>query len=391
MANVEEGQSLKDYGNRKKRYKKRRRAIISAVLLLIAIIGGIYLLNLYNRSYQSCTVMNTIDISGENAVGYFSYGNAMVKYSKNGVQAIDKDGSALWNGSYELQEPITDTCGKYVVVAGKGSREIHIFNQKGEVGTIPTDYNIQKVEIANQGVVAVMMEDDNTNYINLYDVDGTELTAKETHTNNEGYPLDFSLSDDGKRLVTSYVSYSGGVLADKVAFYNFGEVGQNLKDRCTGGYIFDNGILAPRVVFVNNDTVCVFKENGFTLYSMKEIQSEIATQNVEGQIKSIFYNNDYVGMVLQTDGTSAKHIVMYDLKGKKVLDKALDFDYEKIYMTSDEIIMYDNMSCLIMKLNGKTKFRYTFDKNIDAIYPINNFDRYFLASGNTLSEIQLKE
>lgn len=391
MGNENEGRSLKEYGNRKKRYKRRRRAIVIAVLLLLAVIVGIYLLRLYNRTYQSMSVMTSKDITEDSTIGYLRYGSSMVKYGRNGVEAIDMDGNPLWNGSYELQEPIADTCGKYVVIAGKGSKEIHIYNQKGEVANLPTDYDIMKVEIASQGVVAVLMEDGDANYIKLYDLDGTELATKNTHTDNEGFPLDFSLSEDGKKLVTSYLSYTGGKLTDTVAFYNFGEVGQNNLDNCTGGYAFDDGILAPKVAFVNNDTVCVFKDNGFTLYAMKEIQNKIKTENVEGQIQSVFYNKEYIGMVLQTEGTSAKSIVLYDLSGKRILKKALDFDYEKIYLADNEIILYDNMSCLIMKLNGKTKFRYTFDMNIEAIFPINGFDRYFVAGDNKLNAIQLKE
>lgn len=391
MANENEGRSLKEYGSRKKRNKRRRRAIIIAVLLLLVIIGGIYLLKLYNRNFQSMSVVNATEIAGEGAVGYLSYGSSVVKYGRNGVVAIDKDGNPLWNGAYELQEPIADTSGKYVVIAGKGSNEIHIYNQKGEVATLPTEYAIIKVEIASQGVVAVLLEDGDANYIKLYDLDGTELVTKNTHTDNEGFPLDFSLSEDGKKLVTSYLSYTGGKLTDTVAFYNFGEVGQNSRDNCTGGYAFDDGILAPKVAFVNNDTVCVFKDNGFTLYAMKEIQSKVTTQNIEGHISSVFYNKEYIGMVVQTDGTSAKHLMLYDLKGNRVLKKALDFEYEKIYMSDNEIILYDNMTCMIMKPNGKIKFRYTFDTNIEVIYPINGFDRYLVASENKLNEIQLKE
>lgn len=391
MPNENEGQSLREYGNRKKRLKRRRRIIISTLLLLFAVVGVIYFIRLYYRSYHSYGVLKTKDISGENAVGFLSYGSSVVKYGKDGVVAIDKDGKLLWNGSYELSDPIADTCGKYVVVAGRDSREIHIYNQKGEAGTIPTEYDIMKVEIASQGVVAALMEDGDTNHIILYDVDGTNLGEIATNVIEQGYPMDISLSDDGEKLVTSYVSYAGGSLTDKVSFYNFGKVGQNKTDRFVGGFNFDEGIIIPRVAFVNNDTVVAYKDDGVILYSVRELPSVIKEQKIDGKIQSILYNNKYVGVVLQTEGTSNKQLILYNLSGKKVLDKPIDYEYENIYLSDEEIIMNDNMSCLIMKADGKVKFRYTFDTNIDAIYPINNLDRYYLANGNELSEIQLEE
>lgn len=391
MPNENAGQSLREYGNRKKRLKRRRRIIISTFLLLFAVVGVVYFIRLYYRSYQSYGVLKTTDISGENAVGFLSYGSSVVKYGKDGVVAIDKDGKLLWNGSYELSDPIADTCGKYVVVAGRDSREIHIFNQKGEVITIPTDYDIMKVEISSQGVVAALMEDGDTNHIILYDKDGTVLVDKGTNVNDQGYPMDISLSDDGEKLVLSYLSYAGGKLIDNISFNNYGEVGQNYTDGFVGGFAFDEGIIVPRVAFINNDTVVAYKDNGFVVYDMKELKSDLFEQNFDSKIQSILYNNKYVGVVLQTEGTSNKQLVLYNLSGKKVLDKPVDYEYENIYLSDEEIIMNDNMSCLILKANGKVKFKYTFDTNIDAIYPINNLDRYYLANGNELSEIQLEE
>ena len=391
MAKENEEKSLREYGIRKKRLKRRRRIVIITLLLIIAFLGVVYFITIYNRNYNSYGVVKTTEITGENAVGYLSYGTSVVKYSKDGAVAIDKSGKQLWNGSYEMSEPIADTSGKYVVIADKDAKSIHIYDRAGEVGSITTPYDIIKVEVASQGVVAALMEEEAVNYITLYDVDGTELIKKKTSVNTEGYPLDFSLSEDGTKLVTSYLSYAGGSLVNQVSFYNFGEVGQNLTDNLVGGYKFDEGIIIPRVAFVNNDTVCAFKDDGFTVFSMKEKPSKRYKEDIEGQIQSILYNEKYTGVVTQAEGSSTKQIMIYDVKGKKVLDKAIDFDYETIYLSDEEVIMYDNTSCLILKMNGRVKFRYTFDSNIEAFCPINNLDRYYLANGSNLLEIQLED
>jgi hypothetical protein len=391
MANENEGQALREYGSRKKRLKRRRRFIIGTLLLLFLVVGVIYFIRLYYKSYQSYGVLKTTDISGENAVGFLGYGSSVVKYSKDGAEAIDKDGNLLWNGSYELSDPIADTCGKYVVIAGKDTKEIHIYDRKGEVGCITTEHDILKVEIASQGVVAALMEDGNSNHIVLYDVDGTVLVDNKTTADKNGYPMDISLSDDGKKLVLSYLSYSGGKLADNVSFYNFGDVGQNYTDGAVGGFVFDEGIVVPRVAFINNDTVVAYKDDGFVVYDMKELPSDLFEQNFDSKIQSVLYNTKYVGVVLQTEGTSNKKVILYNMKGKKILEKNVDFDYEDIYLSEEEIVMYNNTSCFIMKSDGRVKFKYSFSNNIDAMYPVNNLDRYYLASGKELSEIQLKE
>lgn len=392
MPKENEERSLRDVGYRKKKNKRRRRAVIIALLLLILVMGAAYLITINNRSYDNYKIIKTTEVMGTNAIGYLSYGNSVVKYSKDGAVAVDKDGGLLWNGSFEMSDPIADTCGKYVAIADRDGKAVHIFDRKGEVRIIPTDYDIIKIEVANQGVVAILTEDDDKgNHIYLYDKEGVQLTDKHTYANEQGYPLDISLSEDGQKLVASYLSFAGGSVVDTVSFYNFGEVGQNKTDRFVGGFGFDPDIIVPRVEFVNNNTVCAFSDLGFVVYAMDELPDDLFKVTLEGKIQSILYNEVYIGVVIQAEGTMTKQLLLYDLKGKKVLDKAIDFDYETIYLTDNEVIMYDNMSCVIMKMNGKTKFRYTFDSNIEAIYPINGVDEYYLANETELYEIQLAE
>jgi hypothetical protein len=391
MANKNEGQPLREYENRKKRYKRRKRFIILVTFFVLVVLGIVYLIRLYNRDYKSYSVLHKTDIIGTNAVGYLAYDGSVVKYSKDGVAALDKDGSLLWNSSYEISKPIVDTCGKYVVIAEKDGRGIHIFNKKGQVNSFSTLYDIMKVEISSQGVVAALMEEEGGNRIILYDADGTVLSEVSTSMSEHGYPLDFSLSNDGKKLVTSYLSYTDGNLNNIISFYNFGPVGQQKKERFVGGFKYDDGSIIPRVNFLTNDMVCAYKDNGFILFSMEELPNQAHSEVLEGQIKSILYDDKYTGVVLQKEGTSSKQLVLYDLEGKKVLEQELDFDYETIYLSKDEIIMYDNMSCVIMKMNGKIKFRYTFENSINALYPANDFDRYYFADESELMEIKLEE
>lgn len=391
MAIDNERQSLRDYGKRKKRYKRRIKAVIFAVILILAIAAGIYVLNLYNKQYQSMEVMNTANITADDAAGYLEYGNSIIKYGMNGIVAMDKNGKLLWNGSYELQEPLVDVCGKYVVVAGKGTKEIHIFNSKGLAGEIKADYSILKVEVGSQGHVLAMMEDKGINYIKLYDIDGTVIYEIISDIKTVGYPLDATLSYDGRKVVTSFISFNEGKLKNILSFYNFGEVGQNYTNQLVGCIINEDGSIAPKVEFVNNNTVAVYNDAGFVLYAMEQIPSEIVDHKAVGQIKSIMSNEKYVGLVTLAEGTSRKSLVLFDLTGKKVLEKDLDFNYEKIYLSDGEIIMYDNMSCLIMKLNGKVKFSHTFDSNIKAIFSANKLDQYFVAEERAIKIIQLKE
>ncbi len=390
MANEKEGQALREYGNRKKRLRRRRRIIIVTLLLFIVALGlaGYSFISL--KKYTDYKLIKKTEVTGVNAIGYIGFDEGIVKYSKDGAVAIGKNGTLLWNGAYEMTDPIADSCENYVVIADRDGESIHIYNEKGEIGNISTVNDIKTVEVGKQGVVAVLTESSKGNQIILYDKDGTELSHIETTVTSQGYPLDITLSDDGRKLVTSYLSYTEGSVTDMVSCYNFGEVGKNKTDRFVGGFKFDEGIIVPRVEFINNDTICAFKDNGFVIYSMEELPKSVHDEKVEGRIQSVIHNEQYIGIIVQREGVNDKSLMLYDLKGTKVLEKKVDFNYDTIYLTEKELIMYNNTSCIIMKLNGVVKFKYNFEERIAGVYPINHFDRYYLMNGKDILEIRLK-
>jgi len=380
--------ALRDYGTRSKRYRRNRAIILISLLVLMVVFGAVYLIRLFNRNYNDYEVMDRITNTEENLGGYLEYKGAVVRYSKDGAVAVDSKGNLLWNGSYEMTEPIADTCDDYVVIADRGGKQLHIFDRNGLAGSIQTNHPIIKVQVAEQGVVAVMMIDEDTSYLELYSKDGELLGEKINDMVKDGYPMDFSLSDDGKKIAATYLCVKNGEIVDNILFLNFGEVGQNYTDRTVGADIYDSAII-PRITFLDNDTVCAFKEDGLLIYSMEEMAEIFKTITLEGKIISVLHNEKYAGAVMENN--EEKRLMLYDLKGSQVLDMAVDFDYDTVYLSGDEIIMFNDLSCVIYRTNGKEKFKYTFTTNISALYPINHLDRYFMVNPAEILEIRLVE
>lgn len=383
-------QATRDYGNRKKRAKRIRIIVIVTLLIALAAGGSIYLYRLMNKDYTGYEVLNSTENITDSDTSFIQYQSSVVRYSKDGAEAIDKEGKQIWNGSYEMDKPIADSCGKYAVIADQGGKSIQIYDEKGSAGNITTLYNIVKVKIASQGVVAALMETKDTNYITLYDVDGTVLVDRATNSIEDGYPIDIALSTDGQKLITDYISIKSGKLVGVVTFYNFGEVGQNWTDGMMGAFTFE-GLVVPRVAFLNNDTVCAFKENGFMVIEYKEQPKKVYEQKFEEKIQSVLYNASYAGVVLEEGEDGYRKLILYDLQGKKTLDKRIDFDFSSIEMTEEEIIMHNSMSCIILRPNGRVKFNNSFESGISTLIPLNNLDRYLLVSDAKISQIALIE
>lgn len=72
-----------------------------------------------------------------------------------------------------------------------------------------------------------------------------------TNVAEEGYPIDFDVSPDGKSVVTSHLVVAGNNIDNKVSFYNFTEVGQD-KNTLVGGKSFGEEMVA-KIEFVDDD------------------------------------------------------------------------------------------------------------------------------------------
>lgn len=386
-----EGQSIREIGYRKKRRRRLRTVIIVLIILVIVAVAGILLYRYYHRTFSSYQIKGSIENTEEKLAGYLEYQGAVVRYSKDGAVAVGSGGDLLWNGSYEMLEPIADVCGKYVAIADRGGRKICIFNEEGLAGSLTMQYNISKIKVASQGVVAVLMEEEDVSYIRLFDKEGKLLGEKIINVIKGGYPMDIAISKDGKKLVTVFVSVNKGKLQNTVIMYNFGEVGKNRTDNFAGSFMDYDDIIVPKVTFLDNDTICVYKENGLELYSMPELPELINKISAENKIKSILYSSKYAGVVLEGEDPDESRLLLYNLEGKKVLEQKLDMEYDKIYISGDEIIMHNELTCKIIKTNGTVKFKGTFTSDISAIYPVNYLDKYILVTSDEIIDLQLVE
>ena len=118
-----------------------------------------------------------------------------------------------------------------MAIADKNTNDIFIYNDKGRQGQVSVSYPIVKLEVAKQGVVAALLEDKTSNYIEVYDKEGKQLVSHKSIIDENGYPINFSMSDDGERMAVSYLTVKNGSFENKIQFYDFSNSGKNIENR----------------------------------------------------------------------------------------------------------------------------------------------------------------
>ena len=372
--------------NKEKRKLKMNRMqwTIAAGVLILAVVL-VYALVKNNKVASSYEVVTSMSRGDDTSVYYRMMRKGMVKYSKDGVAMTNKSGTVLWNQTYEMASPTMTSAGDYVAVGDIGANTIYIFNEYGQLGRVSTDVPIQDIQISEQGVVAAVLSDTSSNYINLYDKQGNSLGSIKASLENTGYPLAIALSPDASKLAVSYLIVKSGSMQSRIVSYDFSDV--------EGNHLLDTQELEglyPKAAFLDSREVVLFGEKGFVLYQAdsKKIETQ---ENFESEINSVFCTNQKLGFIFKNEDDNGKYrMEIYNKAGKKSSTYYFDLDYSGVTADDDEVILYNDEEMLIYQMGGRVRFRGTFNTAVTGVMPSWENGLYWLIDDQSLREIRIR-
>lgn len=376
----------------KSRYDGISKAMFMGIMLCIfaiIIVVAIYLFNKYNK-YDDYKVLDSIEIKSGESSKYVAFGDFVAKYSSNGVSYIDGR-ETVWDEAHEMKAPMVDICENHLAIADKDTNDIAIYNKEGREGSVITSYPIKKMEVAKQGVVAALLEDKDANYIEVFDKEGNTLVSHKTLINENGYPLNFSLSDDGTKMIVSYVKLNAGAIENKVVFYNFSRAGRNYEDRVVGEFKQYDESIVPSVAFVSNSEAIAVGEGIVSIYKMGSKPKLKEEFKIKEEIDKVFYNEQYIGLVFKNmNSKNPYRIEVYNFGGSRILKRDVDLSFDSICFSGDNILMYDDLNCQVLSLKGVKKFKYTFKNSVSAILPVDGKRTYLFMTNSEIQKVKLK-
>ncbi|MDY5664028.1 MAG: DUF5711 family protein [Blautia sp.] len=366
-----------DYQSRLSRHRREtaKKIILSAAL----VIGAVLLVTIYiqKRSYHDYKILQTSEQEDIVSTKYTEMDGKILRYSPDGVSLVNKKLEAVWAESYQMQNPIADVCGSRAVIADRDGTSMIFLDKSGMTGSVTTSYAIVKAKVSRSGLVAAILDGGDNTWINFYSTDGSLIAENQTKIDDPGYPMDVAISNDGVIMMVTYQFVDGGETTSYVAFYNFGDVGQNEDDRIVSGYTYD-GIVIPQIQYLENGRCIALREDGFTLYSGKQIPKEIKTVNAEKEIVSTFFDDDCIGLVFKNDSKDKLYTMeVYSASGKLSFRRDFNIPYTTIKMSGGKILMYNSSQICVIDKNGVEKYMGTVDGTINDFFKI-GWNRYLL-------------
>ena len=102
-----------------KKIRRHRRAILYRIIIGIAILIAVIVSAYYNYQkmvYTDYDVIGKISYAEASNARFLKVGENVLRYSQDGASEFNIVSDMIWNETFEMQNPIVDTCGEYVAL-----------------------------------------------------------------------------------------------------------------------------------------------------------------------------------------------------------------------------------------------------------------------------------
>lgn len=386
-----EKREQKQAGYREKIFKHKLTSVYRILLVMAGVAALIALMVVQYRRHVYTGYDIVASVSRERASGSVDtrLGSSILTYSKDGAHCTNARGEVTWNQTYQIQDVKLSISGDTVAIGNYNGRNIYVQNSSQQLFSIDVTMPIRDVAVSETGRVTAVLADTDIAWVNTY-VEGKLKYRGQAHMDGAGYPGAISLSPDGELLCVAYMYVDAGVLKTNVAFYNFGNVGENYNDHLVSSWSYTD-LVVPMVQFMNADTAFAVGDSRLMIYTGSQKPVSAAEHLFEEEVRSVFYSEDYIGLVFRSDDSDYLYrLDVYDTSGSKVESYYFSMEYTDLFFGQNNFVVYNETECLIMTLGGIEKYHGNFSKTVHLMLPGNSAYRYVLVTDNSIDTIQLR-
>jgi hypothetical protein len=197
-----------------------------------------------------------------------------------------------------------------------------------------------------------------------------------------------SLSSDATKLAVTFLQVQDGSVNTCIAFYNFDSVGENYEDHLVAAKTV-TGVVVPSIKYLDNTHCYAVGAGQIFLYEGKQIPEEVAEIPVDREILSVFYSDEELGLILE--GEEQRYAIrVYDQQGRQKFETEFDMDYQTLKFSGDNILIYNELECMILNQSGKVLYAGDFEESISNLYTLSGKSRYMVMHASRSDQIRLK-
>lgn len=365
--------------------------IMIAALSFVVLVSVFFLLSRFffmGKQYETVNVLNETELFISTGSEVQRFKDGFIVCNSDGIKYLNTKGEQIWNEAFMMQKPLLDIGSDMVAVADYNGSTIYVMDESVVRGKIDTGMPIRKFKVAGSGYVMAVLDNTSNTPIYVYDTEGREMLYFNTTMKGYGYPMEIAISDNGILGAVSYLNVDKGSFYTTLAFYNFGEVGQNYQDSLMSSYTYQSA-LVPEIRFAGNSHAVAVADNRVMFFGGDQIPMSAGEILLKSNLMSVYEDDDYVALFYASDNSEHAYMAeIYDYNAKLKDTVYFDIEYTDVYFDEGRMILYNDSELMIHVIGGVDKFIGNLDDAILALIPTSQSKRFEMVTYSGIKTIE---
>lgn len=211
---------------KKRKINIKKVVLVSIITLLIIAIITVVIVYCNNAEFRKWADKNvlrkeikqgktvSIEFKGETDTNIYAFDKYIVVLENKELKIYDTVGVEVAKIGTQINNPIFDTAGKYLIIAEENGQKLYLFSGKEMLWETQIEGKITEIQVNENGYAGIVISDISyKNIINVYDVTGKSLFKTYVATNKV---IDISLSNNNQYLAIAEIDLSGVMLQSSI-------------------------------------------------------------------------------------------------------------------------------------------------------------------------------
>lgn len=201
----------------------------------------------------------SIEFNSETDSNMYAFDKYIVVLENKELKIYDTLGVETTKISIEINNPIFDTAGKYLVVAEENGENLYLLSGKKLLWETKIEGKITEVQVNENGYVGIVISNISyKNIVDVYDVAGKSLFKTYVATNKV---VDISLSKNNQYLAIAEIDMSGVMLQSSIRVISIEKARTDPSNSIINTYYADVGKLIMNIEYQSKDRLlCTYSD-----------------------------------------------------------------------------------------------------------------------------------
>ena len=374
---------------------------VSVFILIAALLAYVFLNNtgetaegLLTTGSNHLVVTDVLIKEHESGASVSAYGRGFFHITKDGISYISPTGQTQWSSVLNVTAPIYAAEGDIVAVSEYRSRNISVFNSKGEMYAKSLDNPIMSFSINKNGYLSVTTQNNEFYIVEVFNERGEWRSGANFRERNI-FPIATDISDDNRYLAISLLNIGGVQMSSEVVMVHLGSEALDFTDGIFASSGIQEDCLIGVIKFMEGNNLiwasdkqincAIIENNGGARFSHKW---DLALSNKLDHIS--FNDGKSISLALgepliNRDSVDIGTVYQYSLSKELLSSSKTGGRVTYLFSSMDATIIGNDRLFRAVNRNGGTIWSYNATRDVRQIVFFENTSRALLVANRDTS------